>query len=101
MQLNGPKGVAVDPSGNIWVADTGQSRIVEFSSSGAYLTQFGNAGGDGQLWGPRGVAVDPSGNVWVADEGNNRIAEFSPVPEPATLSLLALGGLIMVRLRRK
>jgi hypothetical protein len=43
--------------------------------------------------------VDSSGNVWVTDEINQRIEEFSPVPEPATLALLALGGVALLRRR--
>src|SRR5208282_3071543 len=72
-QFYGPRGVAVDQSGNVFVADYNNSRIEEFSNSGTYLTQFGSLGyGNGQLDGPIGVAVDQSGNVFVSDFGNSR-----------------------------
>ena len=77
-QTNGPRGAAIDAEGNIWVADTENSRIVQFSADGEYLSSFGALGsGDGQLDHPRGLAFDSLGNIWVADTGNNRIVKFS------------------------
>ena len=74
-----PYGVAVDGSGNVYVADTDNYRIQKFSSDGTFLTTWGSSGsGDGQFYYPYGVAVDGSGNVYVADTGNNRIQKFSP-----------------------
>ncbi|MGD0535475.1 MAG: PKD domain-containing protein, partial [Methanoregula sp.] len=76
--FNSPKSVAVDTSGNIYVADTYNNRIQKFSSDGTYLTQWGTVGSDdGQFESPDGVAVDTAGNVYVADNGNNRIQKFS------------------------
>ncbi len=71
--LDGPCGVALDPKGDIWVADTGHDRVTEFAPSGRLMTSF--AGGLEQ---PEGIAVDATGHVWVADTGHDRIAEFSP-----------------------
>jgi DNA-binding beta-propeller fold protein YncE len=72
------RGVAVDSSGNVYVADTDNNRIQKFSSTGTFLGKWGFYGtGDGQFAYPEGVAVDSSGNVYVADEGNNRIQKFS------------------------
>ncbi len=77
-QFNQPYGIAVDSSGNVYVADTGNNRIQEFNSAGAYITQWGNLGsGNGQFNGPGGIAVDSSGNVYVSDHLNNRMQEFS------------------------
>jgi hypothetical protein len=97
-QLTTPTGVASDPSGNVYVGDTSNHRIDEFSSTGAFIKAYGwgvvngaNAfetctssclagipgGGAGQLSYPYGVASDPSGNVYVADLGNQRVDEFS------------------------
>lgn len=42
--LHRPEGVAVEPSGDVWVADTNRDRLVEFSSSGAVLQTFGSTG---------------------------------------------------------
>jgi streptogramin lyase len=75
-QLNGPSGVTLDSSGNIWVSDTYNNRIVEFNSSGNFLQQMGNGGtGNGQLSWPGELAVDSSENVWISN--NNWIDGFS------------------------
>jgi NHL repeat-containing protein len=71
-ELAGPSGVTVAASGDIWVADTGHNRVVEFSGDGRYLTAF-----SGSLDEPEGVAVDASGDVWVASTGSGRVVEFS------------------------
>jgi len=75
--LNFPFDVTTDSSGNIYVADTSNDRIVKFDPSGNYLMQFGISGkDDGQFMDPRGVAVDDSGNIYVADTENDRIEKF-------------------------
>lgn len=74
--LSDPCGVALDPKGNVWVADTGNSRVEEFSSSGRPLEAFGDTG-RARLNHPEGIAVDSNDDVWVADTGNNRVVEFS------------------------
>jgi phospholipase C len=71
--LAGPYGVATDSKGDIWVADTGRDRIVEFSPAGYPVTSFGSGLDD-----PEGIAVGAGGNVWVADTGNDRVVEYSP-----------------------
>jgi len=71
-------GIAVDSSGNIYVADLGASVVKKFSSTGTPLGTIGSSGsGDGQLTGPRGVAIDSANNLYVADTGNNRIQKFN------------------------
>ena len=77
-QFFGAGGVAVDASGNVYVADPGNHRIQKFSSAGAFITTFGSNGiGDGQLIGPQGVSIDSAGNIYVADTGNSRIQKFN------------------------
>jgi len=75
--------VAVDGSGNVYVGDTGNSRIQKFDENGNFLLKWGTFGnGDGQFGhqtpGIPGlsVAVDGSGNVYVGDTGNARIQKF-------------------------
>src|SRR6202011_941835 len=75
-QFGSPGGVAVDGSGNVFVADSFNQRIVEFTNAGAFIRAFGTAG-NGPLASPVGVAVDGSGNVFVSDQGISRIVEFT------------------------
>src|SRR3990172_9212673 len=81
--LDDPYGVAVDPSGNIYIADMYNNRIRKVDTSGVITTVAGNGimgySGDGgpavsaSLYGPSGVAVDSSGNIYIADSWNYRI----------------------------
>jgi uncharacterized protein (TIGR03437 family) len=85
--LADPSGVAVDPAGSIYIADTGYSRILKFTN-GAITTVAGTPGGHGfggdgglatnaLLYGPSGIAVDSLGTLFIADSGNNRIRRVS------------------------
>ena len=77
-QFDGPFGVAVDGSGNVFVVDDGNNRIQKFTNTGTFLTTWGSCGfGDGRFINPTCVAVDGSGNVFVADNNNNRIQKFA------------------------
>lgn len=77
-QLNHPVGLAVDSQEDIWVTDRNNNRVQEFSSSGAYISQFGSKGsGEGQLSEPEGIAIS-EGEIYVLDYGNDRVEEFSP-----------------------
>src|SRR5205823_5877201 len=74
-QLNKPRGIARDASGNFFVVDTANFRIQKYDKDGNYLAQFCTKGnGDGQFnpinesstdTGPGGIAVDKAGNVYV------------------------------------
>ncbi len=76
-QFAEPRGLATDARGNLYVADTKNSRIEVFDGNGQFVRQFGAKGsGDGQLNEPCGVAVDAQGDVWVADTWNHRITHF-------------------------
>ncbi|HJX61909.1 MAG TPA: NHL repeat-containing protein, partial [Dehalococcoidia bacterium] len=101
----GPRDVAVDAQGNVWVADTGTSRVLKFDANGAYLATLGGPGSEtGKLSEPVGVEVAANGDVYVADAWNARIQRFDkdlkqqaafPVPgwlpnDPTTKPYLAL-----------
>jgi hypothetical protein len=78
-----PQGVAVDTSGNLYIADTENHRIRKVAPTGTITTVAGNGtpgfSGDGgpatqaNLDRPYGLAVDGAGNLAIADSGNNRI----------------------------
>jgi DNA-binding beta-propeller fold protein YncE len=77
-----PTGIALDGSGNIYVADINNSRIQEFNSSLAFVNKFGSAGsGNGKFgtvsFGIGGLAIDPNGYLLVADTDNKRIEKFT------------------------
>ncbi|MFL6450656.1 MAG: Ig-like domain repeat protein [Bryobacteraceae bacterium] len=84
--LSGPNGIAVDGSGNVYIADSGRIRKVS-ADTGLITTVAGNGSsgfsGDGgpatnaSLGSPSGVAVDGSGNIYIADTPNGRIRKVS------------------------
>ncbi|NIO47897.1 MAG: hypothetical protein GTN73_00445 [Candidatus Aminicenantes bacterium] len=76
-ELDYPTDVAVDDSGNIYVADGFNYRIQKFDSDGNYLDQWGSLGtGDGQFDRPSSIEYAPDGYLYVGDFGNNRIQIF-------------------------
>jgi sugar lactone lactonase YvrE len=74
-------GIAIDGSGNVWVADINNNRVQEFNSSGTYKGQLGTTGtyacGAGLFGSPQYVHFDSSGNVYVADNECADIQEFN------------------------
>jgi sugar lactone lactonase YvrE len=80
-QFNVPFGIAIDGSGDIWVVDTNNNRVQEFSSSGTYMNQVGNgtAGvcAPNELKFPQYVKFDSSGNVYVSDSECGAVQEFT------------------------
>ena len=74
-----PSDVAVDSSGNLFVADTWNNSIREVSPVGSNWVVTTIVDGSSGLNGPSAVTVDASGNLFVADTGNNRIREVTLV----------------------
>ena len=82
-QLNGAEGIAVDGSGNLYIADRNNSRIRIVTPDRIITTVAGNGtagySGDGgaatgaEVNGPYGVAVDGSGNLYISDQNNQYI----------------------------
>ena len=100
-QLDYPHGVAVDGSGNLYIADADNSRIRKVDAAGVISTVAGDGtrgfGGDGgpavaaQLKGPYDVVVDASGNLYISDTENHRIRKVTrqtstPPPPPPSIT---------------
>lgn len=90
-----PGGVAIDRSGNIYVADTGNHTVRKISSGGRVSTIAGHPGLQGAADGseyaalfnyPTGIAVDSAGTIYVADSLNNAIREITSDGDVSTLA---------------
>jgi uncharacterized protein (TIGR03437 family) len=87
-QLRAPGQAALDTTGNLYIADSGNHRIRKVTPQGMITTYAGTGSsgfdGDGgqaisaHLSLPRGVAVDAAGNVFIADTGNNCVRKVAP-----------------------
>jgi len=98
-RFNDPQSVAVDPSGNVYVADTTNSAIRKITPAGVVTTLAGKLGVIGtndaasgaaaRFSQPYGVAADSNGNVYVADTSNQTIRKISPGGAVTTLAGLA------------
>jgi hypothetical protein len=98
-RFSNPSGAAVDGSGNVYVADSGNSTIRKIAPGGAVTTFAGVAGATGTSDGagsaarfnsPAGVAVDSAGNIYVADTNNDTIRKITPGGLVTTLA--GVGG---------
>jgi uncharacterized protein (TIGR03437 family) len=124
-QLNSPSAVALDSSGNLYIADAGNAVIRMITPDGTISTVAGFAclqgqttpcgqgyAGDGgaataaQINNPLGVAVDGSGNLYISDTGNNVIRKVSggnistfrttlPLSHPAEIVVDGYGNLFI------
>ncbi|MBI5624054.1 MAG: hypothetical protein HY924_09765 [Elusimicrobia bacterium] len=103
----GASGMATDASNRLWVADSGNNRVLRFNDFtadgapadfvlgqagyGSGLADRGGAAGAGTLDFPTGVAADAAGNIWVADSGNNRVLKYTAFPANGPDATLVLG----------
>ena len=105
--LKAPSGVAIGPTGDLFVADSGNNRVLEYAPGpatwAAAIRVYGQPGMNSSvqpsqvsaqtLSAPQGVAVDQASNLYVADAGANRLLIFSNTPNapaagaPATFVL--------------
>jgi sugar lactone lactonase YvrE len=98
-QLNNPDDVAVDASGNVYIADTANNRIRKVDAATGVITTVAGGGATtgctftgaataATLSGPQGVTIDASGNLYISDTGNNCIRKVSA----GNISLFAGNG---------
>ncbi|HEY3136892.1 MAG TPA: IPT/TIG domain-containing protein, partial [Blastocatellia bacterium] len=92
--FDNPQGVAVDASGMIYVADTGNNRIRRIAVDGSVSTLAGSAtpgfqdgpGAQARFNAPRGLALDNQGNAYVADSGNSSVRAITPSGNVSTVA---------------
>ncbi|MGD0117621.1 MAG: choice-of-anchor D domain-containing protein [Candidatus Binatus sp.] len=108
--LCGPARMAVDASGNLYVADSANNRVLEYNTpfnaasgepgagdtsadfvygqAGVFTTRSSNLEGASAttLSNPAAVALDAAGNIYIADTGNNRVLEFAQAGNPPVAS---------------
>lgn len=98
-KMNGPEAIAVDGNGNVFVADSGNHRILIFTSSlmsgmsanvafGQYSANTPNPPLQNFFNYPRGLAFDPQGNLYLVDEFHNRVlVYYTPLATDTTPDL--------------
>ncbi len=73
-----PTGIAIDSTGNLWVADTGNKQVEEFQVGMFNQVPLAIFNDNGLLNSPKGIAVDASGNIYVTDSAANQVIKFTP-----------------------
>jgi streptogramin lyase len=71
-----PRGVAIDGTGNVWIANNSGQSVTELTTLGAPISGSSGFTGGG-LSGPHGIAIDTSGNVWVTNNSGSSLSEFN------------------------
>jgi hypothetical protein len=73
-----PDDIVIDSHDTLFVADSGNGRIVHLDAGGGYLSEWGAKGdAPGQFKMAHGLAIDAGDRIYVADRGNNRVQVFS------------------------
>jgi sugar lactone lactonase YvrE len=86
ISLSSPSGIAVDPSGNIYISDTANQQIVMVNPQGV-ASVLAISGLSPGLSNARGIALDGSGNLYIADAGNNRVVMVTPAGVGSVVSM--------------
>ncbi len=88
-QFSSPLGIAADERGTVFVADTGNDRVVRLQYHDDdlhFVKAFGSSGdAPGQFSSPSQIALGASGTVYVTDTGNDRVVTMSPVGEEISI----------------
>lgn len=94
--LQSPQGIAIDSSGNLYIADTGNNVIRKVDTAGLINTVAGTGAGgysgDGddatlaKLYAPKRVSVDSSGNLYISDYMNSRIRKVDTAGQISTVA---------------
>ncbi|MCX6396057.1 MAG: PxKF domain-containing protein [Propionibacteriales bacterium] len=99
--LDLPIGVAVDGSGNVYIADYGNNRVEQVTPGGQLSVIAGTSSQGAPTAGPAtssnlnspaGVAVDGSGNVYIADQGNHRVEQVTPGGQLSVIAGTGVAG---------
>ncbi|MHB8329951.1 MAG: Ig-like domain repeat protein [Acidimicrobiales bacterium] len=77
--LYDPSGVAVDPAGDVYIADTNNYRVIKVTPAGAQSTVWPG------MYYPSGVALDASGDLYMSDSGDNYVVRLTPSGHASTL----------------
>jgi hypothetical protein len=89
--IDSPKGIAIDGSDNVWIANQGSDSVTELSGAGSPISGASGYTGGG-LAGPTGIAIDLSGDAWIANYPGNVVSELSNTGVPLSVSSGYSGG---------
>ena len=84
-QFRLPRGIGVDSTGHVYVADTFNHRVQKFTNDGTYVGQWGEEGSEpGQFRGPWSVTVDRTDAIYIVGVDNFRVQKFTADGIPVT-----------------
>jgi sugar lactone lactonase YvrE len=89
--LDGPFGIAIDATGNVWISNQSGNSLTELSSTGTPISPFAGYTGGG-LDVPDSIAIDGGGNVWTVNAGNSALSKFSNAGMALSPSFGFVGG---------
>ncbi len=99
-RVSNPNGLAIDCRMNLYIADTGNNRILViatadatvFANTGTVVAASGAGTNPAQVTAPQGVAVDNAGDLYVADTGNDRVLLIASAPASGAATVLCTLG---------
>lgn len=97
--LTSPNGIAVDASGNIYVADTSGYRVIKYNSAGVQQWSLGNGQGDivgnntvVKFISPTGIAVDTTGDIYISDSYASKIKKIDSTGTTTSIVAGSISG---------